>query len=293
MANNYQSTKDQALEKSKGKYSFGKSMIYLVLSLFALSTILAFLWVIMISLKTTTEFLTTSPWALPESLQFENYSIAWKKAKLGTYFGNSLYVSLIGASVSVFISALAAYVLARIPFRFSEFFRNYFLVGYMVPLFLTFIPLFFMMSKVGLGSGMLPLVFLYIASGVPFNTFILRGFFESLPSELEDAAAVDGSSPLRTFFTIMMPLAWPGLVSAFLINFMSLWNEFFLALLFLKKENATMPLGLFYMAQRAEYTAQWTDLFAGMIISTIPILIIFALLQDQITKGMTEGAIKG
>jgi ABC-type glycerol-3-phosphate transport system permease component len=272
---------------------WSKFFIYLVLSLFALSTILAFAWVIMISLKTTTEFLMKSPWSLPEKFLFSNYLTAWNKAHLANYFKNSILASTIGATGSVLLSALAAYVLARIPFKLNEFFRNYFIVGYMIPLFLTFIPLYFMMSEIGLSSGMVPLVLLYIASGVPFNTFLLRGFFESLPTELEDAAAIDGASPFRTFWAVMLPLAWPGLVSAFLINFMSLWNEFFLALLFLKKENATMPLGLFYMAQRAEYTAQWTDLFAGMVITSIPILIVFALLHDQITRGMTEGAIKG
>jgi ABC-type glycerol-3-phosphate transport system permease component len=247
----------------------------------------------MISLKSTTEFLMKSPWSLPEKLLFSNYLAAWNKAHLANYFKNSILASTIGATGSVLLSALAAYVLARIPFKLNEFFRGYFIVGYMVPLFLTFIPLYFMMSGFGLSNGMVPLVLLYIASGVPFNTFLLRGFFESLPSELEDAAAIDGASPFRTFWSVMLPLAWSGLVAAFLINFMSLWNEFFLALLFLKKENATMPLGLFYMAQRAEYTAQWTDLFAGMVISSIPILILFALLHDQITRGMTEGAIKG
>jgi ABC-type glycerol-3-phosphate transport system permease component len=104
---------------------------------------------------------------------------------------------------------------------------------------------------------------------------------------------VDGASPFRTFWQIMLPLSWPGLVSTFLINFMSLWNEFFLALIFLRRDDYTLPLGLFYMEQRARYTAQWTDVFAGMVIATIPVLIVFALLQDQITKGMTAGAIKG
>ena len=145
----------------------------------------------------------------------------------------------------------------------------------------------------GMASGLLPLVLLYVASGIPFNTFILRGFFESLPGELEEAAFMDGASPLRTFWQIMLPLAWPGLVSAFLLNFISLWNEFFLALLFLKKADATLPLGLFYMAQRAEYSAQWTQLFAGIILASLPALLIFALLQDHITRGITQGAVKG
>jgi len=271
----------------------GRILIYTVLTLFCLSTILAFLWVFMISLKTTPEFLSTSPWALPLKARFENYAIAWRKAKIGVYFTNSLIASFAGAGGSVLVSALAAYVISRIKFRFNEILGNYFIIGYMIPLMLTVIPMYFLLHGMGLGNGMVPLILLYIASGVPFNTFVLRGFFESLPGEMEEAAAVDGASPFRTFWQIMLPLSWAGLVSTFLINFMSLWNEFFLALIFLTKENATMPLGLFYMAQRAEYTAQWTDLFAGILITIIPALVVFALLQDQITRGLTTGALKG
>jgi ABC-type glycerol-3-phosphate transport system permease component len=277
---------------------WSRILIYSVLGLICLSSVLAFAWVIMISLKTTTEFLTTSPWALPAKAHFANYTLAWERAQIERYFVNSVTLSFGGASLSVAVSALAAYVISRIAFRsanrrLNDVFGNYFLVGYMIPLMLTIIPLYFMMRNFGLSSGMLPIAMLYISSGVPFNTLVLRGFFESLPGELEEAAAVDGASPFRAFWQIMLPLAWPGLVSTFLINFLSLWNEFFLALIFLRKEEATLPLGLFYMAQRAEYTAQWTDLFAAMLIVTVPVLIVFALLQDQITKGMTAGAIKG
>ena len=279
--------------RPRRKIRWSRVLIYLVLGAFSLSTILAFGWVFMISLKTTSEFLISSPWALPEQFRFDNYIKAWEKARIGAYFGNSIFVAFFGASLSVGVSALAAYVISRIPFKLNEVLGNYFIIGYMIPLMLTVIPLYFLVQDIGIGTGYLPLMSLYIASGVPFNTMVLRGFFESLPSELEEAAAVDGASPFRTFWQIMLPLSWPGLVSTFLINFMSLWNEFFIALIFLRKENATLPLGLFYMAQRAEYSAQWTDLFAGMLIATVPVLIVFALLQDQITKGMTTGAIKG
>jgi len=282
------------------KFSWSRGAIYLLLSLFCLSTVAAFAWVFMISLKTTPEFLSTSPWSLPQHPHFENYRVAWQRAKIGTYFFNSILVATVGACGSVMVSALAAYVIARVPFRANGAVGNFFLVGYMVPVMLTIIPLFLMLADLsnrtglrGFSSGMAPLLALYVATGIPFNTFVLRGFYESLPSQMEEAAAVDGASPMRTFFQIMLPLSWSGLVSTFLINFLSLWNEFFLALLFLTKETATLPLGLFYMAQRAEYTAQWTDLFAGMLITTVPVLILFALLQDQVTKGMTEGAVKG
>ncbi len=273
--------------------SWSHLVIYLLLGLLCLSTVLAFLWVIMISLKTTPEFVSSSPWALPKALHFENYVVAWKNARIGSYFLNSLIVSTSGAGLSVLISAFAAYVMARISFKLRDMIGNYFLIGYMIPMMLTFIPLFFMLHSIGIAGGLLVLTLIYIASGVPFNTFVLRGFFESLPSELEEAAAMDGASPFLTFWKIMLPLSWPGLVSTFLINFLSLWNEFFLALVFLKKESATLPLGLFYMSNRALYTAQWTDLFAAMIITSIPVLIVFAILQDEITHGMTEGALKG
>jgi len=247
----------------------------------------------MISLKTTEEFLTTSPWALPQALHFENYVSAWQKAHIGRYFGNSLVVSTIGAGASVLVSAMAAYVIGRVRFRLNELFSTYFLVGYMVPTMLTIIPLWFSLVKIGMGSGITPLILLYIASGVPFNTFVLRGFFESLPSDLEEAATVDGAAPFRVFWQIMLPLAVPGLASTFLINFLSLWNEFFLALIFLRQETATLPLGLFYLSQRASYSAQWAELFAAILIASIPVLVVFALLQNQVTKAMTAGAVKG
>jgi len=267
--------------------------VYLVLGAYCLFSILAFGWILMISLKTTPEFLTTSPWSLPEKPQFVNYVKAWKYAKIGRYFLNTVFVSIVGASVSVLISAMASYVLSRIPFRFNRILSTYFLIGYMVPLMLSVIPIYFMLPKFGLGTGLLPLILIYIASGIPFNTFVLSSHFSTLPFELEEAAAIDGASPFRTFWQIMMPLAIPGLASVFLVNFLSLWNEFFLAFLFLRGENMTLPVGLFQLLRRAEYSASWAELFAGMIISVVPVLIVFGLLQKQFTKGLTLGALKG
>jgi raffinose/stachyose/melibiose transport system permease protein/N-acetylglucosamine transport system permease protein len=163
----------------------------------------------------------------------------------------------------------------------------------MVPLMLSVIPLYFMLPKVGLGTGLTPLILIYIASGIPFNTFVLGSYLSSLPYELEESAAIDGASPFHTFWQIMLPLAVPGLVSVFFLNFLSLWNEFFLAMLFLREENMTLAVGLFGLLRRAEYSGTWVEVFAGMIISVAPVLLIFALLQQRITKGLTWGAIKG
>jgi len=279
--------------RPRRRLRWGRVPIYLVLGTLCLGSVAAFAWVFMISLKTTEEFLTTSPWALPQALHFENYVSAWRNAHIGSYFGNSVLASTIGAGASVLVSAMAAYVIARVEFKLNDFFATYFLIGYMVPTMLTIIPLWFSLVEIGMGSGLTPLILLYIASGVPFNTFVLRGFFESLPSDLEEAATVDGASPFRVFWQIMLPLALPGLTSTFLINFLSLWNEFFLALIFLRQENATLPLGLFYVSQRASYSAQWAELFAAMLIASVPVLVVFGLLQNQVTRAMTAGAVKG
>jgi ABC-type glycerol-3-phosphate transport system permease component len=281
------------LPRASRRLRWGRVPIYVVLGLLCLGSVGAFAWVFMISLKTTQEFLTTSPWALPQGLHFENYVNAWQRAHIGSYFGNSIVASTIGASASVLVSAMAAYVIGRVRFKLNELFSTYFLIGYMVPTMLTIIPLWFNLVKLDMGSGLTPLILIYIASGIPFNTFVLRGFLESLPSDLEEAATVDGASPFRVFWQIMLPLAVPGLASTFLINFLSLWNEFFLALIFLRQENATLPLGLFYVSQRASYSAQWAELFAAILIASVPVLVVFALLQNQVTKAMTVGAVKG
>ena len=269
-------------------------LIYLVLGTYALTTILAFGWIILISLKSTPEFLTTSPWSLPKTLQFVTYVNAWRYAKIGTYFMNTIIVATVCASVSVLISILVAYVLARIPFRLSPFLSKYFLVGYMVPIMLVVIPIYFLAQRVGvLGAGMTPLILIYIASGIPFNTIMLSSYIGSLPYEMEEAAAIDGASPFRTFWQIMMPMAVPGIAAVFFINFLSLWNEFFLAMLFLRGDSMTLAVGLFNLLRRAEYAACWAELFAGMVISAAPLLIVFGVLQKQITKGLTLGALKG
>ncbi len=289
------STSERTVRKGRhrGRIDPTRIFIYLVLGIYSLTTVLAFGWVFLTSLKTTPEFLSNSPWSLPEKINPINYVNAWRYANFGRYFANTLLAATVGGGVSVAISTTAAYALSRIRFPFSRVVGAYFLIGYMVPLMLSVIPIYFMLPKLGLGTGLAPLILIYIASGIPFNTFVLGSYLASLPYEMEEAAAIDGASPFRTFWQIMVPLAMPGLVSVFFINFLSLWNEFFLALLFLRDENMTLAVGLFGLLRRAEYSGTWVEVFAGMIISVAPVLIIFALLQQRITKGLTFGAIKG
>ena len=271
--------------------------IYVFLGLYCVFSIVIFLWVVSTSFKTNTEILMFPPWHLPENLEWVNLRDAWARG-VGTMFRNSLLVAGLGTIGSVTIACLAAYPIARIPFRFNQPLLMFFLMGIMIPYPLTAIPLYSIVEDLRQEYGWLNvyviLIVLYTVGGVSFNTFVMTGFYKTLPFELEEAAALDGASPLRTFWQVMLPLARPGIASLLILNFVSWWNEFFYALLFVRERSQyTVTLGLTYLDQQAIYTGKWVGLFAGMTLTMIPVLVIFALLQRQITRGLTVGALKG
>ncbi|MBN1427088.1 MAG: carbohydrate ABC transporter permease [Anaerolineae bacterium] len=271
--------------------------IYASLSLVSVFTIFCLLWILSVSLKGNQEFLMNPPWSLPESPNLDNYVNAWNGG-LANMYANSLFVAVLGTGFSVILSTLAAYPLARIPFRWNlnQLVLTIFLLGMMIPYILTSIPLYFFLNKYTVG-GVDPriiLVVLYAVSGFPFNTFVMVTTFKTLPSELEEAAAIDGASPFTTFWRIMLPLSTPGLATVTIINFLSLWNEFYYGLIFITdKTKYTVALGLVMLDNKALYAAKWPPVFAGAILAILPVLIVFAVLQDRVTKGLTAGAIKG
>lgn len=269
-------------------------IIYLLLGGVAFSTTAAFAWVFNVSMKTNTEFISTRPWTLADGWRWENYVEAWSSANVGSYFGNSAAVSVTATVLGVVLAAFAAYPIARIPFRGSGIVLSVFLLGLMVPWMVTFIPLYVTMQELGLLDSRIGLILVYATYNLPFNVFVLVGFMRTLPAELEEAASVDGAGPTHTFVRIILPLLGPGLASVSIISFLQNWNEFFYALVLIHSpEKMTLPLGLFQLSQAADYGTNWVTLFAGMMITVVPVLLVFALMQDQVTKGLTAGALKG
>jgi ABC-type glycerol-3-phosphate transport system permease component len=261
---------------------------------FAFSSISAFAWVINASLKTNSEFIGSPPFSITDAWQFDNYAKAWEQGGVGTYFGNSVLVATTATVLGVFLSVLAAYPLARIRFRGSGVVLGVFIMGLMVPWMVTFIPLYLTLRDLGLLDSRLGLVLVYATYNLPFNIFVMVGFMKTLPVELEEAAAVDGASPTRTFFQIILPLLGPGISSITIISFLNNWNEFFYALVFVHtKEKMTLPVGLWELSQAATYGSNWSTLFAAMMITVVPVLLVFAFLQRRITAGLTAGALKG
>ena len=266
--------------------------MYVILGLFAVFNIFVIVWVALASFKTNRQ-LYANVWSLPVSFALTNYIKAWTTVKMSQYFLNSLIVVTLSVILTLVVSAPAAYVLTRIKFRGSNFITQFFIAGMGVPAAVLFIPLFDMLSKIKMVDNLAGLILVYIVLAIPFTTFLLTGFFSSLPVELEESAAIDGASPLAVFIRIMLPLASPGLLTAAILNFVSTWNEYMLALIFITSDkNRTISLGLYALQSSMQYTGDWVGMFAGVVILMIPIVIIFVFLSRRMISGITMGAIK-
>ena len=269
-------------------------LMYVALVSYCLTSVSAFVWTLSISLKSNQDFFSTSPWSPPRHPTLDNYRTAWTTAHIGQFFLNSALVTFCTVTVALAISATAAYALGRVRFRGNSIVSMFFLSGLMIPGFLIIVPLYFLLRDLHLLGSLVGLGIVYIATMIPFNIYVLTGFFKTLPKELEEAAYVDGASAYKTFFRVMLPLAAPGIASVALLNCLNIWNEFFFALVFLSKESTfTLPLGIYYLSINAEYSAQWTQMFAGLVLAMIPVLIVFGVAQERITRGLTLGALKG
>ena len=278
----------------RGRDGGGRLALYAVLVLYSLTSVGAFLWMLSLSLKTNPEFLSSSPLALPSAPSIDSYVSAWNTAKIGTFFANTVFVTLASVVLSVGTSAMAAYAFGRIRFWGSGVLQLVFTMGLMVPGFLIVVPLYFLMRDLHLLGSLVGLVLVYVAINIPFNTYMLTPFFRLLPVELEEAAFIDGAGPARTFFQVMLPLAAPGIASVVVLNVLATWNEFFFAFILLSDQNTfTIPMGLQGLSVATTYSAKWVELFAGLILSMVPVLLIFAVAQNRITRGLTAGGIKG
>jgi N-acetylglucosamine transport system permease protein len=265
----------------------------ILLIFWAVLVVLPFLWMIMTSFKTDMEILT-DPFGLPSSLIWENFSRAWTSANIGRYFLNTLIVMSMSLTGTLFVSALAAYVLARFDFPGNRALFLMFTAGLMFPMFLGLVPLYFLLDDLGLRNTYVGLALVYIAYSLPFTIFFLLGFFKTLPGEVAEAAIVDGAGQFQTFFQIMLPMAKPGLIAMAIFNFLGQWNQFLLPLVLMQTESRYMlSQGLNFMAIQQGYDNDYSALFAAMTITMVPTLIIYILFQRRLESGLTAGALKG
>ena len=265
---------------------------YIVIGIWALLITGILGWVLMSSFKTNLE-IYQKPWSMPESATIENYVSAWKTMKMSTYFLNSLIVVFASIFGCLIISTTTAFALTRYEFRGRKALLNLFVFSMSIPLQLLLIPLYEQLLQLDLINTRVGLILIYSVMWFPFSLFVLTGFFKTVPKALEESAIIDGCGEFRVFFDIMLPMVQPGIICVSVFNFVAMWNEYMLALVFASKQKLrTISLGMYALKDSMMYTSNWGGLFAAIVIMIIPSVIIFLLLQKYIISGLTLGAIK-
>lgn len=242
------------------------------------------------SLKTNIQILK-NPVALPTSLSFGAYEKLWTQIHFDAYLTNSVVVSVVSVGFILLLGVFASFYIARFPYRWNAALYFFFLLGMMIPIKLGIIPLFLLMKNIGLLGSMWSLVSVYTAIGMPISILILTGFFRTLPRELEEAARIDGCSDFGVLRHVLVPLMRPALGTVMIINFIGVWNDFFFPLIFIQDDaRKTIPVGM--MSLFGQYSADWSVLFAGLTLSSLPMLLLFIVASRQFMDGMTAGAVK-
>lgn len=266
---------------------------YVVLGLWSLIIISIFFWVIMSAFKTNLE-IYTQPWSLPTKATFENFVSAWKTMKMKDYFVNSIVVVFGAIILCLAISTTTSQALTRYEFFGRKPMTNILIATMSVPVQMLIIPLYDHMLALHLINSRIGLILVYAALWYPFSLFVLTGFFRTVPTELEESALIDGCGEYRIFFHIMLPMVQPGIICISVFNFVAMWNEYLLALVFASKQSLrTIALGMYALKDSMMYTSNWGGLFAAIVIMMIPAIIIFLTLQKYIVQGLTLGAVKG
>ncbi len=250
------------------------------------------IWIFLTSLKGKTEIYVFPVRYWPENPTFANYEELFGISSFGTYFLNSLIVSMVGAGGAMLCAIMGAYVLARFNFRGKGALLFAFLFTQMVPMFIILAPLYTIMSRLGLINHPASLMICYAVMNIPYCTVTLRGFFQRIPGSLEEAAQIDGCNRIQSLIRIVMPVMASGIAATFMFVFVQCWNEVFLAIMFIDVEAyKTIPVALNSFIMK--YDINWGALAAGIVVSILPTILMFAFVQKYIAGGLTAGAVKG
>ncbi|MBI4786421.1 MAG: carbohydrate ABC transporter permease [Chloroflexi bacterium] len=270
-------------------------LITVVLLAFTAIVIIPFVWMILMSVRTTGEILN-DPYGLPVDIRWQNYAKLLFDPQISfyRYFYNSIFVTFFAVLLTAVLSTMAGYGFGRQRYNFK--FRGglfaLLLFALILPPQILYIPQFTMMANYGLINTQWALVLLYAALGMPVSTYLMSTYFSQLPSEIEDAARIDGCSDLRMFWQVMLPLARPALATVLLVNSLAFWNELLLSLTMLTKpELRTLPSAMMMFV--GENAADYAMAAASLVTAMLPILILYLALSDRFIEGMTAGALKG
>ena len=276
------------MNKTKGQRVALNTVGVLVALVFAFPTY----WLLTSAFKPSTALLTPDYDLVPLSVTFDNFVSAWEKPGFLTHLTNSLIVTVGAVLLALIAGVLAAFPLARLRFRGRKGFLLLVLIAQMAPMEALFIPMFLLMQDAGLLNKLPSLLLVYFAITLPFTVWTLRGFVQGIPYELEEAAMVDGCGRFGAFRRVVLPLLGPGLVATSVFAFITAWNEFLYALVFMRdKDKQTLPVWL--STFRTVFGTDWGGIMAASVLYALPALVFFLLVQRKLVSGVTAGAVKG
>lgn len=262
-----------------------------ILMIFSITCIFPAVWLFYSSLKGKAEFYN-NPIALPTQPSFQHYTDIFTKSKILTWMGNTVRNSVISLIFIILIGFVVGYFISRYRFRGRNFLYGYFLLGMLVPVHALMVPMYVLFTKTGMTDQWFTLVLPYTALSLPIAVFLVESFVHSVPVEVEEAAAIDGSSFHRTLFSIIMPMCKPILVTVGIIQFFYVWNEFTFALILINSEQLmTIPVGITLF--KGQYTTDYPKMMTAMLVAIMPAVILYFSFSKQIIKGMVAGAVKG
>lgn len=269
-----------------------KIILYVILILAAVSSIFPLVWLVDFSLCKSGDLFGSNILKWPSPPQFQNYKTAWVDGKIPQFLFNSVFVNVITVVLTVVLSMMMGYALIRMEWKLRKAALTFILLGLMIPIHATLLPNYVTFNKVGIQDSYLALIIPYVAFALPLGVFLMTGFLESIPRAIEEAAVIDGCGIFRIIFTIIFPITKPAMVTIVIMTFINTWNEFIMAATYLSS-NAfrTLPFAVYNFA--GQYASNYSVQFAVMALVALPSLIIYILLNEHITKGVTVGALKG
>jgi raffinose/stachyose/melibiose transport system permease protein len=280
---------DELTPRERPKGGIGMTIIIALVALLWISPLVL---LVITAVRPLSDFVANGPLSWPQQWTMQNFADAWGVGNFATTYRNSAFLLILKVPLGVLISAMLAFALAKLRLRFGTVIMFAVFLGLTIPIYITIVPVFVLLRSFGLVDSVPGLVGPYLAFGIPFEVLVLQSFFRQLPDELIEAAKMDGAGPWRIFFTIVLPLSTPALVTVLILDAVATWNEFLFALILLSSDaNKTIPVGLLNF--QGQFANNNTGLAAGILIAVVPILIAYIFLQRWIVGGLTAGATKG
>ncbi|WHE05968.1 carbohydrate ABC transporter permease [Thermoanaerobacterium thermosaccharolyticum] len=279
-------------DNKKGMKKIGFYLLEAMLAIWAIIQLYPLFWLFLFSVKNNTEIFGGNILGFPRIWQWSNYSEALSSGNVGRYFINSTIVTVLTIVISSILVATSAYAIVRMKWKYSKLVLTIFLMGMMVPIHATLLPLFIILKNLNLLNTYASLVIPYVAFAIPMGIFILTGFLYTIPRELEESAFLDGCSIYKSFYYIILPLIRPALATIAIFTYLSTWNELMFANTFINNDAIkTLTVGI--MSLSGQYQTEWGPIGAGLVIATIPTILIYVLLSEQVQKSLVVGAVKG